>query len=406
MRHSKDDFLRIPFVVARSNKKVREWFRGAMLYVHRNPSWYLRIFEIDGRGSKGARVLDFGNQRPDGIITCGIPYRYIRQALKAQGYDNVPIVCAPQRPVDDPMIGTAAFDVADISRAACDLFVKRGCQHIAYVGAHVPGDVRMSRSLRKALKAEAETRGLAFSSVLRKSSPSYGTQISDAPNLTTWLMALPKPCGILTWNDGIGRDVLDLCRGFGITVPGAAYVLSIDDNGLMCENSFPTLSSIVVDYERAGFLTAKLLNDLISDRKPETRHLAFGVRSITERASTQDTKGAGRIVSQAREFIAKMACENSTLNQHQIAAHLGVSVRTLQLRFRESNVERTILQEIQHVRLSRVCWLLTHSNKSISDITYEAGFNSQSRLKALFQKQFGMSMRDYRKAAKIAPRKR
>lgn len=73
MRHSKDDFIRIPFVVMRSNKKVREWFRGAMLYVHRNPSWYLRIFEIDGRASKGARVLDFGNQEPDSRhLVCGV----------------------------------------------------------------------------------------------------------------------------------------------------------------------------------------------------------------------------------------------------------------------------------------------------------------------------------------------
>jgi len=403
MKHSKDGFLRIPFVVARSNKKAREWFRGAMLYVHRNPSWYLRIFEIDGRSTKGERVLDFGNQCPDGVIACGIPYRYIRLALKARGYENVPIVCVPQAPIkDEPLLGTAAFDVADISRAACDLFKKRGCEHVAYVGAHAPTEVRMSRALRRSFAAEAEKLHMTFSAVLRKISSSYGVQVTDAPDLTKWLRSLPKPCGILTWNDGIGRDILDLCRGFGINVPGEAYVLSIDDNALMCENSFPTLSSIVVDYERAGFEAAKLLNDLIFNQQPDSRHLVCGVRGITERASTQDPKGSGRLVALAREFIAKKACEDSALNQNLIAAHLGVSVRTLQLRFKESKFERTILQEIHHVRLARVRWLLVHSDKSIADITYLAGFRSQSRLKALFQTQFGMSMSDYRKNARGA----
>lgn len=337
MIHSKDGFLRIPFVIARSTKLAREWFRGVMLYAHRNPSWYVRVFEVDVRESK-ERILDFGDQCPDGIISCGIPYRYIKQALKRQGYENVPIVVLSQDPVDDAAtVGTAALDVAGISKLACDIFQKRGCRQVAYVGAHSPLEARLSRVVRKAFRDEAAARGLPFSAVLRKVSYGYGMQISDARDLTKWLLSLPKPCGILTWNDGIGRDVLDLCRGFGINVPGAAYVLSIEDDDLVCENAFPTLSSIVLDYERVAFQQAKLLDDMMFDRKVESSHLTCGTRGVTERASTQDPKGSGRLVSLACEFIKKTACEQSSLDQHQIAAHLGVSVRTLQLRFKESS---------------------------------------------------------------------
>jgi len=400
---SKDGALRIPFVIARSNKKTREWFRGTMLHVRRNPSWYLRIFEIDGRASKGVRVLDFGGMRPDGVVCCGVPFRFVRRALKEQGFDHVPVVCFPQGPVDDRTVGTVALDVATIARTACGLFKKRGCRHAAYVGAHAPGDVRMSRALRRAFSAEAAAHGLSFSSVRRKVSQSYGMQITDAPDLMAWLESLPKPCGILTWNDLIGRDVLDLCRLGDIAVPGSAYVLAIDDNDLVCDNSFPTLSSVLVDYERTASCAAQLLDDLMQGRTPSVRHLTCSVRGVTERASTQDAKGAARIVSLAREFIADSACTNSSLDQRQVAAHVGVSVRTLQQRFKESAFGRTILQEIQYVRLTRVCWLLVHTSQSISDITYAAGFRSQSRLKALFQAKFQMSMRDYRKVAKIPP---
>ena len=37
---------------------------------------------------------------------------------------------------------------------------------------------------------------------------------------------------------------------------------------------------------------------------------------------------------------------------------------------------------------------------ALKDITFASGFGSLSRLKALFAKKFGMSMRDYRNAAK------
>ena len=103
------------------------------------------------------------------------------------------------------------------------------------------------------------------------------------------------------------------------------------------------------------------------------------------------------------DYIAKNACRPGGLDQFDIARHLGVSVRTLQMRFKETAVTHSILNEIQRVQLANVCRLLATTDRSITDVTFASGFGSLSRLKAIFQKKFGMSMRKYRKLSKSPP---
>ena len=139
---------------------------------------------------------------------------------------------------------------------------------------------------------------------------------------------------------------------------------------------------------------------MINGRAQELPRLVCGVKGITERATTQDPRGTGNIVARACEFISKNACREGGIDQRDIAKHLGVSVRTVQLRFKEAKFPRTILQEVHRVQFERLCRLLTTTNRSITEIVAACGFGSLSRAKIAFRKRFGMSMRDYRKKAK------
>lgn len=389
---------RIAFVINRSNKVSREWFRGTMLYTRHNPHWVVRVFEI---GDGQEPWLDMGGTLPDGVILYGYPSRAVVQARKRAGLRRIPIMAIGQ--ADYPNIGSVAWDMDAIAEAAIGLFQRRGCQHVAYVGATCVPYLRASRRFAKSFKAVAERKGLGFSAARRKLSRQNGLWLVSGDGLLDWISKLPKPCGILAWDDRIGRNIGDICRLNGINVPGSVYLLGIGDDELICENSVPTLSSIAIDFERSAFLAAKALDDMIDGKFAVMPHLSCGLRGIVERASTQDPKGSGRLVALACDYIAKNACRDGGLNQQQIAAHLGVSVRTLQMRFKESAFARTILQEIQRVQLERVCRLLTTTDQPISSITFASGFGSLSRLKALFQKKFGMSMRDYRILKKSSP---
>ena len=400
MKRYSDKFLRVAFFMQRPTKLTREWFRGTMLYTRHNPKWFVRVFEL-GNGIT-EELLDFGSLRPDGIIACGVPARFLQKFFHKRGMADVPIMAFPQTPY--PGIGTVSFDFKEIAMKAIDLFKRRGCRHVVYVGTHLPNGVRISRSFAKQFAAEAGKAGLTYTIPKRKVYSSIGIRVGECDEVMKQLAEYPKPCGILTYDDGIGRDLLDLCRLADINVPSSVYMLGMDDNGLICENANPALSSIALDYERTAFLAAKALDDMICGRvkKDNLPRLVCGVKGITERASTLDERGAGRIVALACEFIKKNACRPGGIGQADIARHLGVSVRTLQLRFKEVSFMGTILQEIQRVQLEQVCRQLATTKKKISEITLAAGFGSLSRSKALFQKTFGMSMREYRMSQKNA----
>ena len=398
MKRYSDRFLRIAFFIERSSKLTREWFRGTMLYTRHNPKWFVRAFEL-GNGYD-EELLDFGSLRPDGIIACGVPVRFLQKFFRERGMGDVPIMAFPQTPYPGIGCGCVSFDGERIATQAIDLFKRFGCRHVAYAGTHLPHGIRLSRSFAKAFAAAAEKAGLSYEIPRRKVYSSLGIRVSECDEIMKWLVECPKPCGIFTYDDGIGRDILDLCRLANVNVPASVCVLGMGDNALICENANPSLSSIQLDYERVGFLAAKALDDMISGRAKEPPQLVCGMNGVTERGSTQNLRGAGRLVSLACDYIAKNACRSGGIDQYDVANHLGVSVRTLQLRFRETACTQSILSEIQRVQLENVCRMLMTTKRSIKEITFASGFGSLSRLKAIFAKKFGMSMRDYRNAAK------
>ena len=400
MKRYSDGFLRIAFFIERSTKLTREWFRGTMLYTRHNPKWFVRMFEL-GNGIT-EELLDFGTIRPDGIIACGVPVRFLQKFFRDRGMGDVPIMAFPQVPHQGIDCGCVSFDCGQIATRAIDLFKRRGCRHVVYVGTHLPHGVRLSRTFAKTFAETAEKAGLSYSIPMRKVYASIGIRVGECDEILKQLAEYPKPCGILTYDDGIGRDILDLCRLANVTVPASVCVLGMDDNALICENANPSLSSIQLDYERTGFLAAKALDDMISGRVQEPPRLVCGMNGITERASTQDPKGSGRLVSLACEYIAKNACRKGGITQWDVAKHLGVSVRTLQLRFQGAAFAGSILNEIQRVQLENVCRMLRTTKRTITEITFVSGFGSLSRLKAIFAKKFGMSMRDYRNMVKSA----
>ena len=276
MKRYSDGFLRIAFFIERSTKLTREWFRGTMLYTRHNPKWFVRMFEL-GNGIY-EELLDFGTIRPDGIIACGVPVRFLQKFFRDRGMGDVPIMAFPQTPLPGIGCGCVSFDHEQIAAQAIHLFKRRGCKHVAYVGTHLPHGVRLSRAFAKTFAATAEKAGLGCSIPVRKVYSSIGIRVSECDGIMDWLAKCPKPCGILTYDDGIGRDILDFCRLADVTVPASVCVLGMDDNALICENANPSLSSIQLDYERTGFLAARALDDMISGRSKEPPRLHCGLR--------------------------------------------------------------------------------------------------------------------------------
>ena len=83
-----------------------------------------------------------------------------------------------------------------------------------------------------------------------------------------WVEALPKPVGLMACNDIRGQQVLNACRDVEIAVPEDVAVLGVDNDDVLCDLSYPTLSSVLPDTRRTGFEAAALLERMIGGEPP------------------------------------------------------------------------------------------------------------------------------------------
>ena len=77
--------------------------------------------------------------------------------------------------------------------------------------------------------------------------------------LRPWLASLPRHTAIYAVNDPLARRVADAALGAGLRIPQDLTLLGTDNNPACCEASRPTLSSIQLDFERMGYLAARML---------------------------------------------------------------------------------------------------------------------------------------------------
>jgi len=213
--------------------------------------------------------------------------------------------------------------------------------------------------------------------------------------LAKWVAELPKRSAVFAVNDEMSLEVLDACRLSGRRVPSDMTVLGVDNIESVCESSAPRLSSIQIDFELAGYHAAKLLDDRIRLGSRAAVGADYGPMMTVRREST---RGFGRReprILAAVELIRREACEG--LTAADVVRRIGGSRRLVDLRFRET-LGHSILDEIQNVRLGKVCFLLARTETPIGAIASLCGYRTDIALRKLFRQRMGTSLSDWRKA--------
>ncbi|MCG8528649.1 MAG: AraC family transcriptional regulator [Opitutales bacterium] len=93
------------------------------------------------------------------------------------------------------------------------------------------------------------------------------------------------------------------------------------------------------------------------------------------------------------EFIGKNY--GKKMSVQQLADIANMSERSLERHFKKT-FETTPLRYLKSVRINAACHALSHSGKSISDITLECGFCDQSHMTSEFRRVLGVTPREYR----------
>ena len=212
-----------------------------------------------------------------------------------------------------------------------------------------------------------------------------------------WAANLHRPTAIMAVSDELGRTFIDALATGGIRVPHEVAVLGVDNEWILCTHMSPTLSSIQPDFERSGFLAAECMDKFLRHRAGRATPLRriSPVKGIVGRESTAPSSATGRLVLKAEEFIRSHAGEK--LHVDDVARHLAVSRRLLDLRFHEVT-GRTVLDAIHAEQLKNVRHLLCTTSLSITEISRLYNFRSENHLKRLFKQTFGQTMSDYRNA--------
>ncbi|MDD4018081.1 MAG: substrate-binding domain-containing protein [Kiritimatiellae bacterium] len=217
---------------------------------------------------------------------------------------------------------------------------------------------------------------------------------ADGP-LDFYLDQLPKPAAIFAACDNIAHSVIDALPAPTAAIPGRIVLLGADNDEVICESSRPRLSSIWPDHYTEGSRAARELDALMRARNPKPpKTLLLSEMKIVSRDSTAPVAPAARLISKANDFIRHNAVRGIT--PADVAAHLGISRRLLDLRFNELN-DRTVAESILETKLEAVKHALSATGDRTSVIAANCGFQNPNHLRNVFLAKNGLSMSDWRK---------
>lgn len=371
-------------------KAARDLLGGVLRYAALHPSWDVRIHH----GHPMNNVpMSSANWRPDGIITDRALGKALVKRMRQLGLKGIISLnddeasCPHVQGVGLRHVGC---DNARVGEAGARFLMAKKLRHFAYVPANVK-----DASLDCRQNAFADTLAAAGFTPCIYRAPRTRQNSSD--DLVRWIADLPKPCGVMAAFDQRAKNVLDACRIAQIDVPTQILVLGVDNEEFICENTLPSLSSVLLDFAGGGLRAAEILQGMIDgggrDCAQSATPLLYGVRQIVERASTADVSGTARSVALACEFMRRNAA--CPIGIDDIATAAGTSRRLLEKHFR-AVMNTTAAHELQHIRLELVKKQLAETDLPLERVGERCGINAAAHLKRLFKRRFGCTMREWR----------
>ena len=282
-------------------------------------------------------------------------------------------------------------DSQKAGRMAAEHLLERGFRHFAFVGSW--GNPPWSTIRGQGFEERLEEAGFhcfhfPLPRVAKDRRWGYEQVI-----LGKWLQNLPQPLGVLACDDDRGRQVLEACRAAILQVPDDVAVVGVDNDELLCELSDPTLSSVALNSEQAGYEAAALLHGLMSKRIEKPRRILVAPSRVVTRRSTDVHITKDRDLAKAMRFIQDNIVR--PIGVEDVVEHVDCSRRALELRFRRM-LGRSVNEEIQLIRIERVKHMLAETDLSVAGIAEALSFNSSSYMIRLFRHKVGQTPAEFR----------
>ena len=260
----------------------RDVMRGVWRYAMNMQHWVFR----DGPPEM-VTLKPLREWRPHGVIAL----LFIPDVANALARMRVPVVNTTST-LDDRRFPLVEADHLRVGRMAAEYFVERRYRHFGYFGSSW---THVSRTREAGFKEGLAKIEHSFSSChadYLPRPPQDASWLTVDTQVAHWLRRLAKPVAILCSNDVPARDLADTCRRLQFRVPEDVAILGVDNDELECRLTTPPLSTIELPAERIGFEAAKLLDRMMSGRRPPKAPLYLPPVRVVTRQST-DALGRG-----------------------------------------------------------------------------------------------------------------
>ena len=379
---------KVALLIETSRGYGRGMLRGIVRYARLHGPWSFYIAPGDF-----AQALPKMKQWGGGGIIARVETRQVAEDILRADVPAVIMDLEPRVAAEVPQLSKFCEVFSDsegAARLAAEHLLERGFESFAYVG--LPDRIW------------SERRGEAFCAAVRKAG--FEPYVYPAPRrkgdrewgqeqniMAQWIAQLPKPVGIMACHDDRGHGVLEACRLAEVDVPEEVAVVGADDDELFCELADPPLSSVAMNTEHGGYRTAHMLDQLMRHKVQTPQRLIVEATHVVTRRSSDVKILNGPEVGAALSFIHRNRSRDFTIDD--IAREVGVSRRNLEVKFRKS-VGRTILAEIQRIRLDHAKRMLRETDLPIPQIAEASGYNSSSYMTQVFRKEVGVTPAKFR----------
>lgn len=352
------------------DKSWRDKLEGASIYA-RNAGWHIHVVEH----STSPAVIRATIQRL-APLGCIVERSMTLARNPVLLLDGIPSVYIDQNPdTARPNTPMVVNDSAEFARLAANELLRSGVRDFTYIPYKAP--LSWCRQRQK-----------AFEAAIRKAKR----------NVVRWtgsLSDLPIPCGILCAEDSVAQEKMEEASRLGIRIPQDLLFVGIDNDPLICENTYPPLTSVMPDFKGAGYMAARMLAELIDNPRMKRKCVKYGPAALLVRESSNRNSAYDIRARKAMAYISEHISETRLMTD-DIAKAMGCSRRLADLIFRKE-LGHSMREHILDLRYAKACELLKSSSTAITDIPFLCGYSSRNFFMRMFKRKSGMTMRDWRK---------
>jgi LacI family transcriptional regulator len=284
-------------------------------------------------------------------------------------------------------------DYKGTGKMAANFFIQRGFHNFAFYG-----NKGVIWSLERAEGYRREVEKMGGDYYYFETENLSGDQWSRSHiHLDDWLLSLPKPIALFACDDYFALQVSEICKINDIRIPDDISLLGVDNDELICNISDPPISSIVLEVEKGGYETGRLIDKLIKKEKKGSFNIVINPIRVEVRLSTEKYDISSKYISEIVKYIENNF--KSDISIEKLTHLVPLSRRNLEVKFK-NDLGTSIYQFILKCRVESLAYLLLTTERSLFDLAFEVGFKDCKNISRVFKKFKNYSPNEYRQKFK------